>query len=175
MRMDARLDAATLATLADLTAQFRRSRGAVLRQVLRWGLVPTQEWTVAPCIPTRPPLVRILVELPWLQEVQEATVTHGVTMAAWLRYAMHQVTHKDFPLSWQAAETAPRSHGSRSYHRPFRLRLDDETSTKLAILTQTFNRSAAEVIRQLIMQARPEDFPQSWYLARDERRQGEPS
>jgi hypothetical protein len=98
--MDARVDAATLATLADLTVQFRRSRGAILRQVMRWGLVDTQEWTDAPSIPTRPHLVRILVEPPWLQQVQEATVTHGVPMAAWLQHTMHKVTREDFPLSW---------------------------------------------------------------------------
>jgi hypothetical protein len=49
--------------------------------------------------------------------------------------------------------------------------LDDETSTKLGTLMQTFDRSAAEIIRQLIAQARSEDFPPSWHLAADERRQ----
>jgi predicted transcriptional regulator len=42
------------------------------------------------------------------------------------------------------------------------LRLDAETSRKLATLSQTFHRSAAEVMRQLIAQASPEAFPQSW-------------
>jgi hypothetical protein len=45
------------------------------------------------------------------------------------------------------------------------LRLEDETSTKLGTLMQTFDRSAAEIIRQLIAQAASEDFPQSWQLA----------
>jgi predicted transcriptional regulator len=49
--------------------------------------------------------------------------------------------------------------------------LDDETSTKLGTLMQTFDRSAAEIIRQLIAQARPEEFPPSWQLAVDEQRQ----
>ena len=53
------------------------------------------------------------------------------------------------------------------------LRLDDETSSKLATLTQTFHRSAAEVIRQLIAQAESEDFPQSWQLAVEERQHRE--
>jgi hypothetical protein len=74
--------------------------GAVLRQVMRWGLVDTQEWTDAPSIPPRPHFVRMLVEPPWLQQVQEATVTHGVPMAAWLQHTMHKVTREDFPLSW---------------------------------------------------------------------------
>ena len=114
----------------------------------------------------------MLVEPPWLQQVQEATVTHGVTMAAWLRHTMHKVTREDFPLSWQAAETMPQSHDARSYHRPFRLRLDDETATKLAPLPQTFYRSAAEIIHQHIAQASPEDFPQRWQLAVEERSNG---
>jgi predicted transcriptional regulator len=45
------------------------------------------------------------------------------------------------------------------------LRLDDETSEKLDALTRGFDRAAAEVIRHLIAQATPEDFPQSWRLA----------
>jgi hypothetical protein len=50
------------------------------------------------------------------------------------------------------------------------LRLDHETLTKLAALTQTFDRSAADVIRQLIAQASPEAFPPSWQMAVQERR-----
>jgi hypothetical protein len=55
------------------------------------------------------------------------------------------------------------------------LRLDQTTATQLQHLVDQFGKPRAEVIRQLIAQARPEDFPQSWHLARDERRQGEPS
>jgi predicted transcriptional regulator len=51
------------------------------------------------------------------------------------------------------------------------LRLDDETSARLVTLTQALHRSAAEVIRQLIAQATPDDFPQSWQMAVDERHQ----
>jgi len=36
-------------------------------------------------------------------------------------------------------------------------------------LTHTFGRSAAEVIRQLIAQVTPEDFPLDWHLAAAER------
>jgi hypothetical protein len=53
------------------------------------------------------------------------------------------------------------------------LRLDEETSTKLATLTQIFHRSAAEVIRQLIAQATPEAFPQNWHRTVEEHRQHE--
>jgi hypothetical protein len=48
------------------------------------------------------------------------------------------------------------------------LRLDEPTSRKLATFTQTFHRWAAEVVRQLIAQAAPEDFPQSWRRAVEE-------
>jgi hypothetical protein len=37
-------------------------------------------------------------------------------------------------------------------------------------LVEHFDKPRAEVIRQLITQARPEDFPQSWQLAANERR-----
>lgn len=38
IRMDARLDIVTRAKLEELAAQFHRSRAAVLRQVICWGL-----------------------------------------------------------------------------------------------------------------------------------------
>jgi hypothetical protein len=36
---------------------------------------------------------------------------------------------------------------------------------------QTFDLSAAEIIRQLIAQARPEEIPESWHLAVGEHQQ----
>jgi hypothetical protein len=39
------------------------------------------------------------------------------------------------------------------------------TSRKLEVLTQTFKRSAAEIIRQLIAQITLEDFPPRWQRA----------
>jgi hypothetical protein len=83
----------------------------------------------------------------------------------WIR----QVTPDDFPASWRAGATAIRSHDSGYYHRRFQLRLDHDTAQKLETFMQTFHRSAAETIRQLIAQARSEDFPQSWHLAVNER------
>jgi len=50
------------------------------------------------------------------------------------------------------------------------LRLDNAKSIRLATLMQAFDCSAAEVIRQLIVQAQPEDFRASWHLAVRERR-----
>jgi hypothetical protein len=115
----------------------------------------------------------MLVDPELLQQEQEAADTHGVTVAVWLRHAIRRVTMDDFPPSWRAEERAPRSRDSGSYGTRFMLRLDEVTSRKLATLTQTFDRSAAEVIRQLIAQASPEDFPQSWQMAAEERQQRE--
>jgi hypothetical protein len=39
------------------------------------------------------------------------------------------------------------------------------THTKLETFMQTFHRSAAEIIRQLIAQVGPEDFPWSWHVS----------
>jgi hypothetical protein len=53
------------------------------------------------------------------------------------------------------------------------MHLDEASSAKLEQLVQHFDTSAAEVIRQLIAQATPEDFPQNWHLAVNEQRQRE--
>jgi hypothetical protein len=100
-----------------------------------------------------------------LEQVHEAAAAHGVSMAAWLRHAMRQVTIEDCPDSWRAGETLGRSHESGYYQRKFGMRLDKGTSQKLEALSQAFHRQAAEVIRQLVAQAKPEDFPESWHLA----------
>jgi hypothetical protein len=83
---------------------------------------------------------------------------------------MRQVTLKDFPDSWREGKSAPRSHESGYDHRRFQLRLDRATQNTLEAFMQTFERSAAEIIRQLIAQAMPEEFPQSWQIAADELR-----
>lgn len=170
VRYQARLDAETHAKLEELTAAFRRKRGAILRYVMQWGLTHTTGWIIDRSIPASVHLVPLLVEPVVLQQVQAAAATHGADVAAWERHAMRQVTYEDFPASWRAEETASRSHESGYYGTRFMLRLDDETSRKLATLTQTFHRSAAEVIRELIALANPEDFPRSWHLAVEERR-----
>jgi hypothetical protein len=69
-----------------------------------------------------------------------------------------------------AGDIATRSHESGYFRRKFGLRLDAVTSRKLEALMHTFDRSAAEIIRALIAQATPEDFPQSWHMAVSERR-----
>jgi DNA-binding Lrp family transcriptional regulator len=51
------------------------------------------------------------------------------------------------------------------------LRLDETTRETLEELSRHFKQSIAEIIRQLIAQATPEDFPQSCHLAVQECRQ----
>lgn len=92
-------------------------------------------------------------------------LAHRLSVAAWLWHAMRQVTPDDFPPSWRAGDMASRSHDSGYDDHTFGLRLDEVTSRTLEILTQTFQRSAAEMIHQLMAQAPPEDVPQSWHLA----------
>jgi hypothetical protein len=168
-RRQARLDAETHAKLEELAAAFHRTRGAILRYVMQWGLTHTQGWTVDRSIPASVHLVPLLVEPVLLQQVQAAAAAHGVDVAVWERHAMRRVTYQDFPPSWHAGAMAPRSHDSGHYHRRFQLRLDDASGQKLEMLMHTFHRSGADVIRQLIGQATPEAFPQRWHLAVGER------
>jgi hypothetical protein len=139
---------------------------------MQWGLTQMQGWTNDPSIPAIVRTVGMLLEPELLQQVQEAAAVYGARMAAWLREAVRRVTGDDFPDSWHAEaaqDDQRRSHDSRRYGTRFMLRLDDGTSNKLGILTRTFDRSVAEVIRHLIAQATPEDFPPSWQLAVAER------
>jgi hypothetical protein len=168
-RHEARLDEATHAKLEELAQTFLRKRALILRFVMQWGLTHTKGWTVDASILASTRLVPLLVTPELLQQIQAAADRRGVSVAAWLRHAMRQVTLEDFPASWRIGEQAPRSHDSDYYGRKFGLRLDESTSQKLEALTNTFHRPAAEVIRQLILHARPEDFPPSWHLAVAER------
>jgi predicted transcriptional regulator len=168
VRYQARLDAETAAKLQELAAAFHRKHSAILRYVMQWGLAQTRGWTVDMAISGTGRTLSMLLEPELLQQVQEAAAVYGASMAAWLREAVRRVTGDDFPDSWHAEaaqDDQRRSHDSRRYSTRFMLRLDDETSNTLGILTRTFDRSAAEVIRHLIAQATPEDFPTSWRLA----------
>jgi hypothetical protein len=49
------------------------------------------------------------------------------------------------------------------------LRLDKTSQTRLQQLITQFGASKAEIIRQLILQAAPEDFPTSWHMRAAER------
>jgi predicted transcriptional regulator len=165
VRYQARLDAETHAKLEELAAAFHRKRSAILRHAMQWGLTQTGGWTVDMTVPGTVRTVGMLLEPELLQQVQEAAAAHGATVAAWVRHMLQQVTIEDFSESWRLGVAGVRSHESGYYQRRFMLRLDDETSKKLDTLTRGFDRPAAEVIRHLIAQATPEDFPQSWRLA----------
>ena len=56
------------------------------------------------------------------------------------------------------------------------LRLDESTAQKLQALVEQFAMPRAAIIRQLITQAKPEEFPESWQLAaaEDHTRQSHP-
>jgi hypothetical protein len=168
-RHQSRLDARTHAKLEELRCAFHRKRAPILRYVMQWGLRRSGGWAVdqSPVVALSP--VPVLLEPELLQKVQAAAAAHGVSMAVWLREAVRRVTAEDFPGSWRAVETPGRSHESGFFHRKFGIRLDEVTSRKLESFTATFHLPAAEIIRQLITQARPEDFPRSWQIAVDER------
>jgi predicted HicB family RNase H-like nuclease len=167
-RWQARLDPETHAKLQELGQTFHRKQAPILRHVMQWALAHTNGWVVDRSIPAAPHPVTVLVNPALLQRVQAAAATQGVSVAAWVRQAMRQVTREDFPASWRAGDAVPRDHDSGRYQRRFMLRLDEETSHKLETLIRAFERPAAEVIRQLIGQAKPEDFPRSWQIALNE-------
>jgi len=77
---------------------------------------------------------------------------------------IRQIGITDFPASWQEATPREHSHDSRTYTERFMLRLDDLTRAKLEDLSTHVDKSAAEIIRQLITQAEPEHFPKSWHM-----------
>jgi hypothetical protein len=87
---------------------------------------------------------------------------------------VRQIGLTDFPASWQEGRSGGRSHDSRHYDTRFMLRLDDQTREKLEELSTHFDTSAAEVIRQLVAQARREDFPPHWQMRVAERRAQQP-
>ena len=90
----------------------------------------------------------------------------GITPDAELDF---QVTIEDFPTSWQEATPRERSHDSRIYTARFMLRLNQTSSLKLQDLVDHFHVPKAQIIRQLIAQAEPEDFPKSWQMRAAER------
>jgi predicted transcriptional regulator len=173
VRYQARLDAETHAKLEELAAAFHRTRSAILRHAMPWGLTQTRGWTIDRAVPGTVRTVGMLLESELLQQVQEAAAAHGATVAAWIRHAIRQVSRADFPPSWHAEADQggkPRSHDSHYYGTRFMLRLDETTAQKLQHLVERFARPRAEIIRQLVGQAKPEDFPEHWQLGAEENR-----
>jgi predicted DNA-binding protein len=175
IRTDARLDAATRQNVDDLATRVDRPRAAVLCQIMEWGLSRAQPAHLdqdASQGPVHHLYFYVASEL--YEQVQQAATAAGVKIAPWLRHMVRQVTIQDFPASWQAATPRGRSHDSRTYTTRFMLRLDEPSQTKLQQLIKPFGASKADIIRQLIAQAKPEDFPPSWQMKVHERRTHQP-
>jgi hypothetical protein len=168
-RHQARLDAETHAKLEELRCAFLRKRVPIVRYIMQWALRHSDGWTIDRSTVAAVSPVPVLLEPDLLQQVQAATAAYGVSVAARLREAMRRIAADDFPASWRLGESAVRLHESGYFHQKFGMRLDEVTSRKLEAFTQTFHRPAADVIRQLIAQAKPEDFPPSWHLVAAER------
>jgi hypothetical protein len=131
---------------------------------MQWGISRSASLSIDQSIPAKVYLVPLLVEPELRQQVQDAAAVHGATVAAWIRHAIRQVSRADFPPSWhpEAAQgNRPRSHDSRYYGTRFMLRLDKTTVQKLQHLVEQFTKPRAEIVRQLVTQATPEDFPEN--------------
>jgi hypothetical protein len=169
--MDARLDPTTRAKVGNLAQRFHQPRAAVVCHIMHWGLS---------CAPAdirdggaaEGPVRHLYcyVDTALHARVETAAMAVGVKMAPWLRAMVRQVTLTDFPASWQEARSEERSHDSRTYGTRFMLQLDHASQAKLKLLLQQFGVSKAHIIRQLLVQAKPEDFPTSWQLKAAERR-----
>jgi hypothetical protein len=141
-RHQARLDGETAANLNAWSVTFHRTCAAMLRFMMRWGLTQTQGWTVDTSTPSRGPTLSLVLEPDLLRRVQEAATAHRASVAAWVCEAVRRVTRED-----------------------------EATAHKLQQLVARFGTSRAAILRQLVAQATPEDFPQSWQLAAWQRRQ----
>jgi predicted transcriptional regulator len=169
--MDARLDPTTRGKVDDLAQQFHQPRAAVLCHIMQWGLSLCQTGRLDQGESEGP--VRHLylyVEAELHGRVEKAAIAVGVKIAPWLHHMVRQITISEFPASWQEERSEERSHDSGTYGTRFMLRLDEPTQTKLQQLVQQFGSSKAKIIRHLIAQAEPEDFPPSWHMRAAERR-----
>ena len=170
IRMDARLDAITRQKVDDLARHFRKPRAAVLCHIMHWGLSHWQAEMLNGGESEGPVRhLSLYVDTALHARVEQTASAAGMNMAPWLRSMVRQITLTDFPASWQEATSEERSHDSRYYGQRFMLRLDETTAQKLQHLVEQFAKPQAEIIRQLIAQATPEDFPESWQIAVAER------
>jgi hypothetical protein len=170
IRLDARLDATTRQKVDDLARHFHQPRAAVLRHIMRWGLDRRPMETLEQADAQGPVHhLSLNVDSNLYAEVQQVATTAGVNIAPWLRQMIRQVTPEDFPASWHGGQATERSHESRRYGKRFMLRLDGQTWATLDAWSAHFERSAAEIIRQLLAQATPETFPAGWHLRVAER------
>ena len=169
--MGARLDAATRQKVDDLAKRFHRPRAGVLSQIMEWGLNRRQTGPLDQGeSPAQVRHLHLYVPSELHEQVEKAAVAAGVKTAPWLRHMVRQITIEDFPASWQEATPRERSHDSPTYTERFMLRLDEPSQTKLQQLIKKFGTSQAAIIRHLLAQAKPEDFPKSWHMKASERR-----
>jgi hypothetical protein len=169
--IDARLDAATRQKVGDFANLFHQPCAAVLCQIMYWGLSREQTEPVDQGA-SQGPVRHLYLYVPsdLYEHIEKAATAAGVQTAQWLRHMVRQATIEDFPASWQEATPRERSHDSRTYTERFMLRLDEPSQTKLQQLVTQFDASKAAIIRHLIAQANPEDFPKHWHLRAAERR-----
>jgi hypothetical protein len=163
--MDARLDSATRAKVDDLAQYFHQPRAAVVCHIMHWGLnrgrAEIRDGGGAEG-PVRHLYCYVVTALH--ARVEEAAAMAGINMAPWLRAMVRQITTADFPASWEVERSEKRSHHFPMYGTRFMLRLDAASETKLQQFITQFGTSKTAIIRQLIMQATPEDFPTSWQM-----------
>jgi predicted transcriptional regulator len=170
IRMDARLDQTTRQKVDELATRFHQPRATVLCHIMQWGLSHRQTATLEQIEKGPVCHLYLSVESKLHERVQKAGTTAGLKIASWLRHMVRQITITDFPASWQEATPRERSHDSRMYLKRFMLRLDEPSQTKLLHLVAQLHVSRAAIIRHLLAQAKPEDFPSSWQLKTAERR-----
>jgi hypothetical protein len=155
----------------DFARHFHTPRAAVLCQIMHWGLShePTGPLTYgASQGPVRHLSLYVPSELH--KQAEKAAAAAGVKFAPWLRHMVRTITLAEFPANWQEATPTERSHDSRTYTERFMLRLDTTSSLKLQELVDRFDVPKAAIIRHLLSQAEPEDFPKSWRLRAAEHR-----
>jgi hypothetical protein len=158
------------AKVDELAKRLHQPRAAVVCYIMQWGLSrrPTENFDGGASEgPVRHLYLHVGCELHQL--VQKAATAAGMHMAPWLRALVRRISFADFPASWQEATAVERSHDSRIYGTRFMLRLDETSQTKLQQLITKFGVSKAAIIRQLLVEAKPEDFPKSWHMRAAER------
>ena len=175
IRMDTRLDETTRKKVDDLAKHFHQPRAAVLSQIMHWGLSHLQTGPLdqgASQGPVHHLSLYVASELH--EQVEKAATAVGVKTAPWLRHMVRLIAIADFPTSWQEATPRERSHDALTYPERFMLRLDEPSQTKLQQFIKEFGTSKADIIRQLLAQAKPEDFPKSWQMKAAEHRSRPP-
>jgi predicted DNA-binding protein len=169
-RMDARLDATTRQKVDELAQHFHRPRAAVLCHIMHWGLSHGQTGPLDQGESPGPVChLYFYVASDLYGRVRNAAAAVRLKTAPWLRHMVRHITMADFPASWHEGQADERSHESRRYGKRFMLRLDGQTWATLDAWSTHFERSAAEIIRQLLAQATPDSFPASWHLRVAER------